>query len=812
MADVLEAIKQRRAELGGGQTGNPTLDAIRARRAALQAEMAETAKAGQAEAAEDLRFGRITPEQAAMSGVTAPESVPDAPPAATPSPTSAPEIEIGAQEPSQGFLPGLWSSAIPEREDVDRVMDYIRQINVGLIPGSEEVTAAIGATPDWLFGGGDSSWGQHYDAQLGRERARHKKFSEEKPLTSMALQTAGGLASAIPTMGYGMGSAVGNSGLVRRGIENVANKIVGHRPGAFQASGINRIPFSQRVAGGAAAGGLYGGAFGFGHGEGGARNRALHGIGDMYTGASIGAATPVVGAAVRPALGYIAKRRAARKGDISTRAVDAVQRALQQGTDDVTGRVDEAVPGTLWADQYGTTRELLGDRLAKMGDDADDVRRFIKGRGDRATERTTKSLDDSFGGAPAEGPEAVGERLRTSTAAARKAAYDDAYSRPIDYSTENGIALEEALKKVRPRFVAKAAATLREQGRESNQFFARLDADGNIVALRRMPDVREVDAITRAMNDAAKIERGSVGPGRSTTAQGGVWETQSKAIRDRLKEAVPEYGKAIEVAAPPIVARNAMNLGIKAISTSMSRDKLQAEIAALKRSNPKLANMVDEYMSKGMRYQFQEVVDRAKDPLARNPTLSGAVAVGSTRDPTTTRTIKDLSSKLNRDKVAIVIGDEKADKLFRTIDESAAATGTREAVEENIRKRRVTSEQDEREAGVLENLFNLRPGSAVSKAIQKRRDRRERSGSETNAVINALAKPADRDAMTAVMNVRKPSERGLVGAKRAEMGVGGTALAGIPAGEDWNRENDDRLALAKVLARRALGPIGAFMP
>ena len=766
MADVLEAIKQRRAELGGGQTGNPTLDAIRARRAALQAEMEQETAAREAEAAQSwsMRQGL---------NVGAPESVPDAPPAATPSP-SAPEIEIGAQAPSKGFLPSLWDAAIPEREDVDRVMDYVRQINVGAIPGSEEMTAAIGATPDWLFGGDDYSWGEHYDAKLAKERARHKQFQEEKPLTSMALQTGGGLATAIPTVGLGMGGTA--PGLFSRATTGVKNLVTGHKPGKFDPTKLQRRSFLGRTAGGAAAGAAYGGAFGFGHGEGGAVDRAASAVVPAGLGGAIGAATPVVGAVARPAIAAVKKRIAAEKAGISTRAVDPLQGALQRGTHDVGGAVDAPVPGSLVADQYGSTRELLGDRLGKLGSDADRARKFVATRGDEASTKVTKALDDSFGGAPTEGAEAVGERLRASTATARKSAYDEAYSRPIDYSSENGIALEEALKKVRPRFVAKAAAMLREQGVSSNQFFARLDADGNIVAIRRMPDVREIDTITRAMNDAAKIERGSVGPGQSTTGQGGIWETQSKAIRDRLKEAVPEYATALEVAAPPIVARTAMNLGIKALSTNVSRDKLRAEIAALKKSNPKLAAMVDEYVAKGMRYQFQEVTDRAKDPLARDPTLSGAVAVGSQRDPSTTRSIKDLSSKLNRDKVAMVIGDEKAAKLFGSIDESADATVTRDVVAENIRKARERDEARARELGPWAELFNIRAGSAVKKGVQAIKERRANNPKDAAAVVDALLEPADQDTMTRIMRLRKPEERGIVGARRAEMAAGGAAL------------------------------------
>ena len=754
---------------------------------------------------------------------------------------TAPEVETGTQAPAAASVgtdtavgrayDWLMEQIRGEEEDDDdpgipmntevrsydtpfqKTMDFVRQVNAGGIPGSEEMTAAIGATPNWLFAGDDDkrSWNEHYTSVLNNERDRHNRFVEKNPWLSLGAQTAGALATAIPTIGYGMGSAIGQPGLVRRGMENVSNLITGHRPGMFQPSGIHRQPFSQRVAGGAAAGGGLGLAFGFGHGEGGARNRTASGIGDMYTGGTIGAATPFVGAAARPVLGYLAKRRAARRGGISTRAVDPVQRALQQGTDDVAGNVEPPEPGTLVVDQFGSARELLGDRLARMGDDADEMRRFIKGRADSASERVTRALDESFGGAPTEGAEAVGKRLRQETKAARKAAYDDAYAAPIDYASESGRALEQWLWRVDPRFFRVAERKMREKGVASKQFFITWGPDGR-PQRHRMPDVREIDYITRALNDGAKIERGKVKPGASTTDQGQIWEEQVQNIRDLLKENVNQYATALRVAAPPIVARTAMNLGMKALSPSVTRGKLQSDIAELKASHPHLADMVDEHVAKGMRYQFQEVVDRAKDPLARNPSLSGAVAVGSTREPVTARTIKDLSSKVVFDKITLVIGRKKADELRRVIDENAAATTTREAVEENVRKRRQKAEEEEGEAGVLENLFNLRPGSAAAKAVQRRRERRENNKRQAVAVANALLKKANEREMTAIRNVRKPSERGLVGAKRAEMGVGGTALAGVPAGEDWNPDTGGPAALAKILARRAMGPAGAFMP
>jgi hypothetical protein len=130
------------------------------------------------------------------------------------------------------------------------------------------------------------------------------------------------------------------------------------------------------------------------------------------------------------------------------------------------------------------------------------------------------------------------ENIRTGTAAARRNSYDSAYAQPIDYSVPEGQALEEMLPQIPPD-VLRTANRIMQVRREpqSAQIILRQNPDGS-VTVGRLPDVRQWDYISRAMNELAAGQEGTGALG-GQTAIGSGFQNWARDIRGTLRGLVP---------------------------------------------------------------------------------------------------------------------------------------------------------------------------------------------------------------------------------------------------------------------------------
>ena len=677
------------------------------------------------------------------------------------------EQEDAAREKAKTYKP------IPEQSPLDYANQIVRRLSQQFTFGKgDELAAAGDATLGRIFGkfsGDDRSWSERYNESLGQEREQLKSFEKTNPDSALVADLAGAFIPAAASIGVGMGPAA-----VR----------IGQKFGPNVAQKLARPKLRHRVAGGAGMGAGYAGAYGFGTGEGGATNRVINAAMHAPFGAVAGSAVPVAGSLARPVIAALKKGKAAKEAGVDRRAIDPVQRALQKATRDAQGTIKEPTQGAIVADLYPSTRATFRESVEKLGRFGDPAREMIDKRADSAGQYVNRSLDDALG--PARGVEEITTELNARVGPARKEAYDRAYNTPIDYDSLKGQDLLRAVQKIPKGIVREAKQLMDLEGVDTTQFFIRINEAGEPI-MHRLPDVRELDYMTRALGDKAKIQRTKGGAGGGTTHKGKGIEGKSREVRNLMKELVPEYAQALEIAAPPIVARQAATLGAKALSTNMTRDVMAKEIAQLKKSNPKLSGMIDQHIGMGMRNQIQEVVERAKDPLAPTPSQSGHIARGAQRDPTTVRTIKDMSSDLNRGKIEMVVGKAKAEKLFKNIDEATENTLTRDAMSDNLTKeaRRVLNESDDAMGTVTDVTSGGLKGKlkAAEKMFQGRRVNKTAA-----ATVEAMTKPANKEVLNKILRLGPKSERALKEAKRLEQTVGGVGLpAMLFAGRSHNR-------------------------
>ncbi len=435
-------------------------------------------------------------------------------------------------------------------------------------------------------------------------------------------------------------------------------------PAAF-GMGAGSLPV-RMVAGGLTGGGI------------GAADSAIRSGGDLGKTAIGGTAGLIFGAGA-PALGTIgggiyrgltgnaARNTAAQMAGTSKPAVDVVARAL--GADNALGptsaNIAAAGPRAMLADAGPSTLSVLDTAIQRGGPGAGEAAQRIGARAAGATGDINAALDSSFG--PAEGMVAPLEALRTSTQPARSAAYEAAYAQPIDYGSKNGQALENIIRtRVPQSAINRANELMRINGEQSKQILARVADDGS-VTYERLPDVRQIDYITRGLRDVA-AEADGKGKLGGTTDLGLAYGNLSKTIRALTTGLVPEYRTALNTAAQPIAQREATLFGQSLLSPSISRDEVRAFVSGL--SDAELKSLRG-----GIRSKISETLANTRRTLT-DPNVDarqGAFA------------IRDLSSDAVREKLADVLGKGESQLLTKAIDQAAKSFDLRAGVSANSR-------------------------------------------------------------------------------------------------------------------------------
>jgi hypothetical protein len=161
-----------------------------------------------------------------------------------------------------------------------------------------------------------------------------------------------------------------------------------------------------------------------------------------------------------------------------------------------------------------------------------------------------------------------------------KPAYDAAYAQPIDYASPEGQNIESLIKDRVPASAIKGANDLMrlEGAPESKQIMAHI-ADNGTVKYETMPDVMQVDYITRALNDTAKREEGAGAMG-GITQKGKAYQGLATDLRDNLRTAVPEYDTALNGAGKFIRGNNAHDEGMSFLDLISNKNADPKEVGS----------------------------------------------------------------------------------------------------------------------------------------------------------------------------------------------------------------------------------------
>jgi len=386
-------------------------------------------------------------------------------------------------------------------------------------------------------------------------------------------------------------------------------------------------------------------------------------------GAVLGAALPLVARGVSGAYqnvtGRMAANDAAQRLGVDPEAARFVQTRLE--ADDALspagiGRMRAAGPEGMIADAGPSARNTLDYAIQSSGRAGQLATEGIGARVHRDAEAIDQALDHYLG--QPQGINTMRTNIRQGSAPARSQAYDAAYAAPIDYSAPEGMMIEELLQRVPQEAITRANRLMRVRGERSPQIIAEVGDDGQIT-YRTMPDVRQLDYITRALNDEAKNGIGAGAMGGQTDV-GSSLSGLSAEIRDTLRAAVPEYGQALDVAQETIRRSQAGQVGYELMRDNVTRETVAEQMAGLTAQDRQTAAL-------GLRSYID-------DKLAR---VRRTVMDGDVEARQAIQALKDLSAPANREKVALVIGRDAADDLFTELDRAAHSFELRASVADN---------------------------------------------------------------------------------------------------------------------------------
>lgn len=645
-------------------------------------------------------------------------------------------------------------------------------------------------------------------------QAASAAMQRQHPNQSLALGVAGGVASAIPVAIAAAPAAMGSAmttgaqalrGLITGGAFGAAEGAVA---GAGQAEGAGR---GANALTGAEFGAMAGGALGaaapfFGKGLAAVWNN-LRGKPEAAIGSALGI-SPEAARVVKSALdagdtrgALAAIQRAgdnamlADAGQPAKQLLDAAAQTGFQAGDQVTGAVTARARqssrelNTVLDVTFG--KPALGPDALKAGiraETAADRSATYRAAYDSAVDYSTKPQPPAAGAtgpllpdgtprlpaptgtalAPYKGkPLAIGP-MDPQASRTYEEAMSPAFAKTPDYKATGGQKILDLLKRVPQSAIDYANKLMHIEGVSSKQIMASVADDGT-VTYSTMPDVRQLDYITRALNNVAEAEN-STGKLGGQTDLGRAYKNLSGSIRDTLRGMVPEYDTALSTAADAISRVKAVDLGYEMLRDGTRRETV---MAGLKGATPAERTAARE----GVRSYIDDTLANVRRTIA-DPTTDIREAL---------KLVSALSSRAAKDKIAMLIGSDAAKRVAAAIEKEAMALELRGAVAQGsqtaIRSSIQGAVKAQTSPGVLELLASGSPQRAGQRFVQiftGRSDEAQalRDQGIYTEIARALTTIRGADAQVALKFVQRAMTGGAITARQAER-IGGIVSRGL---------------------------------
>lgn len=499
---------------------------------------------------------------------------------------------------------------------------------------SDEGIAAAKALLGKITGDGD--YGDLYNKNVAEERQKLAQFRKESPWASGISEVAGALPTiAVPWL-----------------------------------SGPRAVSLLGRVATGGATAATQGGVYGFNAGKDNLSDRLESGIKTAVIAGPIGAAAPALTPLAKRLVARYQTGKAAKAAGLTRGEYDILTRAMK-GDDSIQGagatRLRKAGPNAMVADAGVNSRALLDEVISHPGGQGSRIASdAVEQRVAETNTKLTGAMDDVMG-AP-KGVKSTARGIASTTREARTNAYDKAYSKPINYASAEGRKIEATLARIPSDKLRAAVKTANDDmqiaGVKNQQILIDIADDGNVV-FREMPNVRQLDSIKQALGNAGADAVDNFG--RKTNV-GNQLTNLARDVKTATSKAVPEYGKAVKLGGDKIERDSGLRLGQKILKNNTTREDVADEVARLGGN---------EQAMRAMKNGLRTYID---DSLA---TVKRAMTDSNMDAREAAKLIRDMSSRANREKVTMVLGERDANILLKEIDRAGTAFELRAAVATN---------------------------------------------------------------------------------------------------------------------------------
>lgn len=582
------------------------------------------------------------------------------------------------QSPSTGAM--YYADPNVSFTDPERVQRVLNEMQVGRGEGAGAEETRRGFLQDVLDQvGGATATAQEFlrgtpfigsrvdealGAVLGEDAQRASRITTEamqelRPGTTAAANIAGGITTSA--LGALAAPQAVTGALGRAALGGGGRSILGQTARAVPTA--------------AALGGLEGAVYGYGEGTG-AENRAQAATEGGLLGAALGGGIGLVAPTVTRVGQNIADYL--RRSDVdqiaSTLGISSNAARVIRNTFDQGGGIPEAVEGiqragdeAMLADAGPAAQALLDAAAQSGGPAARTARDAITGRTERVLDATQGQLRETLGEAPL-GPRAAITQIRDRTRDARREAYDQAYSTPIVYASDQGRAIEAQLARIDPAVLSDAIQTANERmrgaGVRNQQIMARIGDDGEVV-FEEMPNVQQLDYIKRALDRRAEMARNDLGMATDDTRfYGGL----ASDLRNAIRDAVPSYGNALRLGGETIQDENAFRLGAQLLRPGTEVEDVLDELG----DEPSATQL--EALRTGLSRQINKILGDVRG-VPSDPDLAARQL---------DQLLRVTSSENARRKIQEVLGDQAA-PLLRQLDQVSQTALVRTAMSQNSR-------------------------------------------------------------------------------------------------------------------------------
>jgi hypothetical protein len=351
---------------------------------------------------------------------------------------------------------------------------------------------------------------------------------------------------------------------------------------------------------------------------------------------------------------------------------------------DVAAGLREIGPDAIPADIAPNLRQQVEGLASMSGPAQKIIRDTLERRAAGAGQRITGALDDALG-QPVNTLQTADDIIAQRSAAADPL-YTSAKDQPVPFTRE----LESLLNRPAMQQALQRARVLAEnEGIPSKQWFANVADDGT-ATFRNVPDVRQLDYTKRALDDMI------AGAGYRTN-EGRILTGLKNQLTKLVDDAVPEYAQARQAFAGPSSVLDAVEAGKGVFKNSQTPEQIRRTLATMGDSERQA------YLESA-RASVADIMGTARNDV------NAALAL--------------FDRGYNREKLALLIGDEQAQGLLSRLQAERTFALTRNQVTGNSRTASRQQVMQELGAtgerpGVIKSALNFNLGDAADTVVQR---------------------------------------------------------------------------------------------